>query len=696
MSFLNDFPHVRQYDGDLGWLIRRVIELSVSLENFVNINTIKYANPISWNITTQYEANTVVIDPADGTAYISTRPVPSGVLVTNDAYWTPIFNYGESIADLKANIEANYEDGQNATRPYSAGDMVWIKNKLYIVNSDLAAGTLFINGVNVSEKTVIDYINDHIAELNTAISRLKIRAFDNVAAMVESDITTDFYAITCGYYFPGDLGSCLYRIVTSPEGSYYIRLSNGLYAELIPGDSVNICQFGGVSGRAADFAPIFFTMFDYCIERSISRAFVPAGSYPVFKAVAVPPGVELIGDGYSTYIYEGTGNTLGATLTCASRSKIKNMRVGHLENNVPVVIGTPHSSGIGIGRFTYDAVKNDTYDSFYSRVEDVEISDIYCTDNYVLQCEFTEGSLNRLTVKNIYAENAVVRLTPQQTARFTNIAYKNIYCDALVLGVGGSNLSNARFSDIECNYLRYYIGTVSSVVFERLHVKSSGGSTFGPANNMAVSAFIQNEAIFRDCHFENNANLNYGIQIYNGETTWINCVCDGFNSYNIFNNRSQIMHCYGCDFGDSTQSYMYGEGYATISNPQGGIVGGANYIDDYTEFRTNINPKSPAAGVSSLLPSYLQRIGKVVKFFALWMGTVTDGDIIATLPYSSWIPKTAQKVYAYGYTPGSTYTVPIALNIGTDGNITITGLYPSAGAASAKFDRIAIDVTYLL
>ena len=23
MSFLNDFPHVRQYDGDLGWLIRR-------------------------------------------------------------------------------------------------------------------------------------------------------------------------------------------------------------------------------------------------------------------------------------------------------------------------------------------------------------------------------------------------------------------------------------------------------------------------------------------------------------------------------------------------------------------------------------------------------------------------------------------------------------------------------------------------
>lgn len=32
MSFLNDFPHVRQYDGDLGWLIRKCGSVITAVE----------------------------------------------------------------------------------------------------------------------------------------------------------------------------------------------------------------------------------------------------------------------------------------------------------------------------------------------------------------------------------------------------------------------------------------------------------------------------------------------------------------------------------------------------------------------------------------------------------------------------------------------------------------------------------------
>lgn len=32
MSFLNDFPHVRQYDGDLGWLIRKCGSVIMAVE----------------------------------------------------------------------------------------------------------------------------------------------------------------------------------------------------------------------------------------------------------------------------------------------------------------------------------------------------------------------------------------------------------------------------------------------------------------------------------------------------------------------------------------------------------------------------------------------------------------------------------------------------------------------------------------
>lgn len=104
MSYF-EFPHTRTYDNDLGWLIKRVIELTDTMENFINFNTIKYADPIAWNITTQYEANTIVIDPATGNAYISTRPVPSGVNILNTDYWTDIYNYEAQLQPIRDEIE---------------------------------------------------------------------------------------------------------------------------------------------------------------------------------------------------------------------------------------------------------------------------------------------------------------------------------------------------------------------------------------------------------------------------------------------------------------------------------------------------------------------------------------------------------------------------------------------------------------
>ena len=124
MSFF-EFPHTRTYDSDLGWLIKHIIEMSEEIKNFINFNTIKYADPILWNITSQYEGNTVVIDPQTGSAYISVQPVPSGVSLYNTDYWTEIFNYHVPIRvyDTVYNIPADglIDDGDFAvTRGYAA------------------------------------------------------------------------------------------------------------------------------------------------------------------------------------------------------------------------------------------------------------------------------------------------------------------------------------------------------------------------------------------------------------------------------------------------------------------------------------------------------------------------------------------------------------------------------------------------
>ena len=169
MSFF-EFPHTRTYDSDLGWIIRKLIETDTRLKNFINLNTIKYANPIAWNITTQYEANTVVIDPATGTAYISTQAVPSGVSISNTGYWTPIFNYGESMDSLRRQIAAA-DEGSNwyASAPRSYGQLVWIDGLLYVVLTDITQGSRYVPGVNVAQSSVEDAINRVQTYLNGRI-----------------------------------------------------------------------------------------------------------------------------------------------------------------------------------------------------------------------------------------------------------------------------------------------------------------------------------------------------------------------------------------------------------------------------------------------------------------------------------------------------------------------------------------------
>ena len=85
------YPNQNDEILNLDWILSTIDNLVNEVANFVTLNTIKYADPIQWNITTQYEKNTVVIDPVTGSAYISTKPVPSGVGLNNEDYWNIIF-----------------------------------------------------------------------------------------------------------------------------------------------------------------------------------------------------------------------------------------------------------------------------------------------------------------------------------------------------------------------------------------------------------------------------------------------------------------------------------------------------------------------------------------------------------------------------------------------------------------------------
>lgn len=159
MAFFNEFPHTRTYDSELGWLIWAMKKLISDWENFSNTNSIKFADPINWTIDRNYEPSMIVLD-SDGNGFISRKPVPAGVPLNNEDYWTQIFSFGDITNTIRENIAYNAEESATAPIALQKDQLVWWNDDLYIVLYDIAPGTAFITGTNVQRMTVDEKINN--------------------------------------------------------------------------------------------------------------------------------------------------------------------------------------------------------------------------------------------------------------------------------------------------------------------------------------------------------------------------------------------------------------------------------------------------------------------------------------------------------------------------------------------------------
>ena len=159
--FQHGWPYSTFHDLNLDWVISVIRELETKITQFVALNTVKYANPLQWDITRQYATNTVVINPQDGTAYLSTKPVPQGVQITNTEYWTPIFTLQNFTTALKKAIALPQETiGAGASADIPAKTVFWAGDQLVYAPEDIPAGTIIIPGTNCKPVTVVDLINE--------------------------------------------------------------------------------------------------------------------------------------------------------------------------------------------------------------------------------------------------------------------------------------------------------------------------------------------------------------------------------------------------------------------------------------------------------------------------------------------------------------------------------------------------------
>ncbi len=120
------------------------------------------------------------------------------------------------------------------------------------------------------------------------------KSYDNVALMCRaSSLTKGNSVVTKGYYSKNDGGGAEYEISDSP-GVAYETLKNGLYANLIIHDDVNIKQLGAAGDGTKDDSKAF----ERALKAGISNIVVPEGTYNLYKKeIKIPEGVSIKGVG---------------------------------------------------------------------------------------------------------------------------------------------------------------------------------------------------------------------------------------------------------------------------------------------------------------------------------------------------------------------------------------------------------------
>ena len=294
----NQYPYLNIQDLNLDYIIKAIKEMRYEVTNFVSINAIKYANPIQWNITTQYEKNTIVIDPVTGTAYISVAPVPAGVALTRPEYWTVVFDLGSFVTRAAQNFTSRWESDTTltATFPTNTGEWLVWGDVLYKALSNIIAGDTYVVGSNIEHFTIEDLYNTY---LNTIAAILAI--IGDLTDLTTSDTTSIVNAINSVVSDLGNLNNLPTVDKTSIVNSI-IEIDNNVDAIdarlsiIEDSEPINVLTLGIDNTGAIDCADAIN------VALATNALYFPMGRYKITKPIVA-----------SHNIY-GAGNSHGSTL----------------------------------------------------------------------------------------------------------------------------------------------------------------------------------------------------------------------------------------------------------------------------------------------------------------------------------------------------------------------------------------------
>lgn len=164
------YPYTNFHELNQDWILSILKKIENELKQAIDYKTIHYADPLQWNITTQYAPNTVVVDENTGIAYISKDAVPSGILLSDKNYWMVIFDYQKIYNKIMSGVAFNEKDNETASKDLLVNDLVWYHGDLYRATRAISTGSRYIIGTNLVATTIESllsnyYGRDRVAQL---------------------------------------------------------------------------------------------------------------------------------------------------------------------------------------------------------------------------------------------------------------------------------------------------------------------------------------------------------------------------------------------------------------------------------------------------------------------------------------------------------------------------------------------------
>lgn len=279
-SFLNQFPYSDLHELNLDWIIKTVKNLEAKIAEFDATNTVSYEGV--WNITTQYEKWSIVLDPGTSTMYISTQIVPSGVDISNTDYWMIVSPFS---IDNELNI-----DSFNAISNHAVTDKINEQDDR--INDLTDSNTLLSNELDYqstkldneilnrtnADTTLTTNLAAETTARQTADSALSAR-IDNIVALPEGstqgdaelmDIRVGANGVT--YSSAGDAVRDQMEILQNDVDDITEILGNlfSIYSQTVKGVTIDVSEDGTITlnGTASNPALVY-----------IKQKTLPAGTY---------------------------------------------------------------------------------------------------------------------------------------------------------------------------------------------------------------------------------------------------------------------------------------------------------------------------------------------------------------------------------------------------------------------------------